>query len=136
MKLFTRFFLLSLFLMNNSHGGGVTVGNGQGRIIVGITLQDRYLVEDQLMKSAEDIIHLIKNGEFGRINEMIDKGMCDPNYVKVEVLKSKRFYIIDNGVFKRDKEFVGYLQVELKDCQNMHAIMADEPYGGSEFWED
>ncbi len=136
MKLLTSFMLLSMFFTNTSQGGGVTVGNGQGRFIVGITLQDRYLFEDQLKKSAEDLIDLIHLGKFKRINEMIEVGQCDPSYIKINDLRAKRFYIIEEGVFKKEKEYIGYLQIELKDCLNIDAIMADDPYGGTDFWEN
>ncbi|NDB55318.1 hypothetical protein EB169_05755 [archaeon] len=135
MRLFTSLVFLSFFCINTSHGGGVTVGNGQGNIIVGISLQNQYLYEDQLMKSAEDVIQRIYNGEFDRLNQIIADGNCDPSYVKIDGLKSKRFYILDQGILKKEKEFVGYLQIELKDCQTIDEIMSDEPYGGIEFWE-
>lgn len=136
MKLFTSLMLASMFLINTSQGGGVTVGNGQGSIIVGFNLQNHYLFEKELMSSVEELIQQIKNGEFERINEIIAKGNCDPSHIKVEKFRSKKFYIIDQGVFKKEKEFVGYLQIELKECQNTDAIMADDPYGGFEFWEN
>lgn len=118
-----------------ANAGGVTVGNGQGRVIVGLSLKNDFETEFDLTQYADQIINEIHKLNFKRIIKMRRAGDCDPSYAQVQTLDVQSFYKLLNGELTLKREYVGYLKVELKECKKIKNILADEPFGGEELWD-
>ena len=128
--------LLALILSSfQSFPGGVTVGNGQGRVIVGLSLRQDFQKEEDLVMEAQMLIDEIHRGDNLRINDMIAQGNCEVSSQSVKSLKTQKFFKFIGDEISEEKEVIGYLQVELSKCKTHELISADEPYGGYEFWE-
>jgi hypothetical protein len=128
-------FLILAFLGLNANGGGVTVGNGQGRTIVGLSLKKNFKTEFDLTKYANQVITAIGQKGFKRIIKMKKAGECSHDYTQVKDLNIQSFFPILDGELTLEKEYVGYLKVELKDCKKSEKISSDTPYGGADLWD-
>ncbi len=128
-------FLILAFLGLNAFGGGVTVGNGQGRTIVGLSLKKNFKTEIDLTKYANQIITAIGQKGFKRIINMKRAGECSNDYTQIKDLNIQSFFPIMDGELTLEKEYVGYLKVELKDCKKVEKLSGDTPYGGADLWD-
>lgn len=117
------------------NAGGVTVGNGQGKVLVGLSLKKDFRSEEELTMEAEQIIESIRRDQFERVKKMQTQGKCRRDYSVVKSLNVESFLPIVNGQLSLEREYVGYLQVELSDCKQINKIEADSPFGGPDFWE-
>jgi hypothetical protein len=88
-----------------------------------------------LTNEAQLIIDSIRRDEFLRVKKMQADGKCHMDYSQVKSLNIESFLPIVNGHLSLEREYVGYLQVELKECKQINKIEADEPFGGADFWE-
>jgi len=127
--------LISVILTSTVFAGGVTVGNGQGKVLVGISLRNNFQGEMDVTDFADQLIKEIRKGQFQRINKMKKDGHCADSYSQAKLLNVESFYTVKNGQLSLDREYMGYLQVELKDCKNINTISADEPFGGRDLWD-
>ena len=130
-------FIMTCFLVLSSKGfaGGVTVGNGQGKVLVGLSLKNDFRTEMDLTHEAQLIIDSIQRDQYQRVKKMQADGKCKLSYSQVKSLNIESFLPIINGHLSLEREYVGYLQVELKECKQINKIEADEPFGGADFWE-
>lgn len=124
-----------ILIINNAFPGGVTVGNGQGRILAGYSLKKGFMTEGELVIEAENLVQEIHSGQNEKVNKMIRQGSCKNSYSKVKSVQVEAFYQLKGDTISTDKEYVGYLKIELKGCRKVEDIQADMPYGGREFWE-
>lgn len=122
-------------MIGDTSAGGVTVGNGQGKVLVGLSLKNDFKTEFDLKTEAQNIIDSINRDQFERVKKMQADGMCQADYSQVKSLNIETFLPIINGHLSLEREYVGYLQVELKECKHINKIEADEPFGGSDFWD-
>lgn len=128
--------VLSLIvLISESFAGGVTVGNGQGRVLVGLSLKNNFRTEGELTQEAQIIIEAIQREQYLRVKKMQTQGQCQQDHSQVKSLNVESFLPVVNGHLSLEREYVGYLQVELKDCKQINKIEADEPFGGPDFWD-
>lgn len=119
----------------NAFPGGVTVGNGTGRVIVGYSVKKGFESEKELLNYSQSLIHDINDGMNPRIERMILEGECERSYKSVKRLETERFIPIVEGSLTEFTEYVGYLLIELDQCKKAENIKADMPYGGREFWD-
>lgn len=127
--------LISVILSTTVFAGGVTVGNGQGKVLVGISLRNNFQGEMDVTDFANHLIQKIRLGKFKRVNKMKKDGRCADDYSQAKILNVESFYTVKNGQLSLDREYMGYLQVELKDCKKIDTITADEPFGGRDLWD-
>ncbi|MCR9204130.1 MAG: hypothetical protein NXH75_06110 [Halobacteriovoraceae bacterium] len=129
--LFGAFFLILM----NAFPGGVTVGNGTGKVIVGFSVREGFQTEKELMIYTQNLIYDIRDGKNPRIEKMILEGQCEKSYRSVKRLETETFIPIVEGSLSESTEYIGYLLIELDHCKVPDKITADLPYGGSEFWD-
>jgi hypothetical protein len=126
---------LFIYSLADSTAGGVTVGNGQGSIIVGLSIEGNFYSEENLTNFASDIIQDIHKGDHLRINHMKAVGRCNQDFGQVKALDFNKFYDMEEDQLNLRKQYFGYMQIELKNCKDIEAIEADEPHGGEALWE-
>lgn len=114
--------------------GGVTVGNGS-RISAGLSLKKDFKTEAQLKRYAESTIKNIRRNQHKRVSQMIYDGACDNDYRKVNRFYYETFYPVKNNRILLKTEYVGYLIVELRNCESVDKIKADTPFGGKDLWD-
>ncbi len=136
-KQYTTFLLtLSLVLLSRlGSAGGVTVGNGQDKVIIGFSIKNDFRSESELKLAAKEVIDSINEGSFERLHHIERQAQCEGDYRRVRSLKVESFLPIVDGVLTLEREYVGYLQVELKNCLNPTQLKDDEPFGGRDLWE-
>lgn len=124
-----------ILFMTNAFPGGVTVGNGTGKVIVGVSVKHGFQNESDLLTYSQSLIYDINGGVNPRVEKMIQDGQCKTNYRSVKKLATETFIPIVDGDLGDTKEYIGYLLVELDQCKKIEHIKADMPFGGYEFWD-
>lgn len=127
--------LVLLFSISSIFSGGISVGSGQGKTIVGLSLKGDFQKESDLMLEAEYVIQEIMKGQSKRLNTMKTSGHCDHDFYRVDELDVAAYYPIEKDGLDLKKEYVGYLTIELKDCKKPANILDDNRFGWDELWD-
>jgi hypothetical protein len=127
--------LAASFFISSVFSGGISVGSGQGKIIVGLSLDSGFTEEAQLMHNAESLIAQISNGANRKINHMINSGSCSKTYSRVDELDVTTYFPVDKNGLALQKQHVGFLTVELNDCTRPSKINSELRFGWAELWE-
>lgn len=133
MKVLSSIVLLCSLVV--AQAGGVRVGNGTGRVLVGLSLKNDFRTKTQVLDYGRYVTDMVMKDKQEQVHMMQAQGECSKGSSKPNALFVEEFYpMLDGGVLAGHKEYVGYLQVELEGCHSPKMIQSDEPFGGREFW--
>ena len=127
--------LLALTPIFSTFSGGISVGSGRGKIVVGLSVEEDFKKESQIMHYTQELIREISNGKNERLNSMIKTGQCALNHRAIDQFDITSYYPVAKNGLTLQKIYVGYLTVELKDCKRADQIVDEPRFGWSELWD-
>ena len=120
--------LLSLICLSLSYAGGVSVGNGAGKKVIGINLTGTFANEHELLRKAKITINEIHTGTNARVNAIENKGLCQPGAARVRQLDFDHFFYAQDLTKPTPmRNYFGYLSIELSKCRKLSIQLGEDP---------
>ncbi len=117
MKNLTLILMTVLVSLNGWSGGGVDVGNHSPKSFKGSFLVPTFTSEEAMVAHIQKLLPKIESASVSDVRALILEAKCSAKNVKFDTLEVITSYEFNEIRMKLDKEFMGIVTVELRDCK-------------------